>query len=77
MSNESDRWIKRSEEEPDSRKWEYILVLGSVCQRPHVAYHKYDEWTHTECCYKNGGHFEGEQIEFEKWMPIEWLSQLN
>jgi len=63
------RWINRQEQEPDPKKYEYILVIGA-CGKPHVAYYSYEDWNHTECCYSSGNHFSGEVIQFERWKPF-------
>lgn len=48
---------------------ETILVLGK-CGMPHVGIYDYGRHCHTECCYGNGSHFIGDNIEFDYWMPI-------
>ena len=62
-------WIDRIEKEPDPEQYEYILVIGSECGKPHVAYFDYEDWNHTECC-QGGSHFPGVPIKFERWMPF-------
>ncbi len=48
---------------------ESILVYGK-CGMPHVTKYDYDMHCHTECCYDNGFHASGYDIEFTHWMPL-------
>ena len=61
-------WIDRNIQEP-SKDLDTILVWGK-CECPHVAFQNYHYWSHTECCFDDGGHFNGESIDFKYWQPI-------
>lgn len=61
-------WISVKEQKPH-QKLGSILVFAQ-CGNQHVAYYSNSDWRHTEFCYESGGHFGGEIIEFNYWMPL-------
>lgn len=46
------------------------LLVWSKCGMPHIAMWRYETHVHTECCYRDGEHFAGDDIEFTHWSEL-------